>query len=101
MEVVLTLASGQGWCLRCGRCDALDTTGRCRECSYMAADRDPDAFDQALAEIEAARELAADAGLDDIYAALVEAQRLLGYLGGELEVRCRAIRAEPDYPRAS
>jgi hypothetical protein len=67
----------------------------------MAREREPDALDQALAEMEVARELAADAGLDDVYAALVKAQLVLGYLGRELEVRGRQRSNDNDYPRAS
>ena len=87
MDVVLTLAADEGWCLRCGRCRTLDATGRCIDCSYMVAGREPDAIDRALGEIEAARETAAEAGLPAVYAALVKAQLVLGYLSEQL---CRA-----------
>lgn len=101
MGAVLTLAVDEGWCLRCGRCSVLDRTGRCLDCSYMAGERKPDAFDQALAEIEAARELAADMGLSDIYAALVKAELVLGYVGQELRAPRHAADPITDYPRAS
>jgi hypothetical protein len=70
MEVVLTLAAEEGWCVRCGRCCPLDATGRCDDCSYTSAGRKPDRIDQALAEMEVAGELAAEAGLLEVYAAL-------------------------------
>lgn len=87
MLTVLTLSTAEGWCLRCGRCLELDSTGRCRECSYMARGQSPDRLDRALAEIEVAREAAADAGLHEVYAALVKAQAVLTYLDGELGPR--------------
>ena len=87
MLTVLTLSAAEGWCLRCGRCLELDSTGRCRECSYMVRGRSPDRLDRALSEIEVAREAAADAGLDEVYAALVKAHAVLTYLDGEFDVR--------------
>jgi hypothetical protein len=80
---VLTRTGDDAWCLRCGRCLELDSTGRCRECSYMVRGDSPDRLDRALAEIEAAREAAADAGLHDVYAALGKAQAILTHLDGE------------------
>jgi hypothetical protein len=80
---VLTRTGDDGWCLRCGRPLELDSTGRCHDCSYLVRGDSPDRLDRALAEIEAAREAAADAGLHDVYAALVKAQAILTHLDGE------------------
>jgi hypothetical protein len=84
MEPLFTLAEGEWWCVRCGSCRGVDAAGYCRECSYMAAGREPDGLDRAIAQLEVAREMAADAGLAEVYAALVKALLVLGYLGGEL-----------------
>jgi hypothetical protein len=67
----------------------------------MAAGRQPDALDQAVAEMEVARALAADAGLNDVYAALVKAQLVLSYLERELEAHQVDDQAERDQRRAS
>ena len=101
MAAVLTLAADGGWCLRCGRFDSLDRTGRCPECSYMTGEREPDALDNALAEIELARELAADTGLPDVYAALVKAELVLVYLAEQLRTPSNPSNVFTDYPRAS
>ena len=101
MDAVVTLAADEGWCLRCGRCGSLDRTGRCLECSYMTGDREPDALDTALAEIEMARELAADAGLPDVYAALVKSELVLIYVAEQLRTPSCPSNVFTDYPRAS
>jgi hypothetical protein len=101
MGAVLTLPADEGWCVRCGRCGSLDRTGRCRECSYMTGEREPDALDNVLAEIEVARELAADAGLPDVYAALVRAGLVLAYVAEQLRAPGTPSHAFTDYPRAS
>jgi hypothetical protein len=67
----------------------------------MARDREPDALDQALAEMEVVRETAADAGLDELYAALVKALLVLGYLGRELGVSGPPVDGAAQPPRAS
>lgn len=84
MEPLFIVPEGWWWCLRCGFCRAVDAVGYCRKCSYMAGNRRPDELDQAISQLEVARESAADAGLDEVYAALVKAQLVLGYLGREL-----------------
>ncbi|MGH7749545.1 MAG: hypothetical protein ACREQ5_32980, partial [Candidatus Dormibacteria bacterium] len=73
MDPVFILADGEWWCVRCGSGREVDAAGYCRDCSYMAAGREPDALDQAIAQIEAARGLASAAGRVGIYAARVKA----------------------------
>jgi len=67
----------------------------------MTGEREPDALDSALAEIEMARELAADAGLPEVYAALVKSEVVLTYLAEQLRAPSNPSNVFTDYPRAS
>jgi hypothetical protein len=101
MEPLFLLAEGEWWCVRCGTCREVDAAGYCRECSYMAAGREPDQLDQVIAQLEVARETAADAGLEEVYAAVVKAQLVLGYLGRELVASGPTFDHAAQPPRAS
>jgi hypothetical protein len=87
MDPVFVLADSEWWCVGCGSCRGVDAAGYCLDCSYMVGGGEPDPLEHVIAHVEEATVAAADAGLENVVAALAKAQIVLRYLAGELGAR--------------